>query len=462
MKDLNLISAFYSEPWAITESKLRALETVLLRHASGESPTDTDLEAIARSRASQTAKTGYQGMAVPDGTAMIPLHGTIVNRPGPFAEFSGATSPQDFAAAVRAAADDDKVKRIVLDVDSPGGTIAGTETAAQAVAYARSKKETVAVSEGLMASAAYWISSQASKIVTGRTGTLGSIGVMMAARDSSHREAMQGIRTTLYKSGRYKGAGTPGVPLDGDAHEYFQSTIDSFFSEFVSAVASGRGLSEDYLRNEVADGRTFIGAEAVRLGLADEIGSLASVLGAEPTTGSTGSASKTNNKPTAMQHELNTELNDEVVAQVDVATGAQAGEGSDVGEPDLTANQDLIDLEAIVAENQRLASDLEGAHAHIAELEAALGAFQDQAVVAFVDGEVLGRGKALPASREALMAHAKRDFAGFKALFACIEANTAVHMDPISGIGPKDASPAANKAVEKYIQARNEAAQRTR
>jgi hypothetical protein len=283
----------------------------------------------------------------------------------------------------------------------------------------------------------------------------------MAARDSSHREAMQGIRTTLYKSGRYKGAGTPGVPLDGDAHEYFQSTIDSFFSEFVSAVAKGRGLKEEYLRAEVADGRTFIGEEAVRLGLADEIGSLASVLG----TSGGSSASKPNNKPTAMQ-------NPEIEAQVDLEE-IQAedmvaqGEGSDVDEPTVVANpepvkaeEDSAALQAAIEASTALVAELSAAYARIDTLEEALAAYREKEIVAFVDSEVLASGKALPVARESLLAHARSDFEGFKALFSVISANSSVHMDALPGLGPKATHPTGQKVVDEFIRRRNEAATR--
>jgi signal peptide peptidase SppA len=296
---MSLLNAFYGEPWAITEAKLSEIEEILLRHAGGERLSDDQIErAIAES--SHTPESSVPlGMEPSEnrmyltdggGTAYIPLHGSIVSRAGMFARMSGATSPQTFEARVRAAMGDEQVSRIVLDIDSPGGTVAGTMPAALAVREAAARKEVVAVSENMMASAAYWIGSQATRMIVGENARIGSIGVLIAHRDVTGAMEERGVRTTVIRMQQDKALGGPEEPLDDEAYAALQKIVSDHYAVFVKAVAGSRSIAEDVVQNDIGSA-TYIGADAVDLGLADEIGTLALVLSdeadPEPNTGLT-------------------------------------------------------------------------------------------------------------------------------------------------------------------------------
>jgi ClpP class serine protease len=127
-----------------------------------------------------------------------------------------------------------------------------------------------------IASAAYWIGSQATKLFVGPTSTVGSIGVYTVLVDSSRRASNEGVEVKVIKSGEMKGAGAPGTPITDAQVADTQRVIDDLNAHFVAAVARGRGMRMKHERNAdgkpiPADGRVFIGQQAVDMGLADDV-----------------------------------------------------------------------------------------------------------------------------------------------------------------------------------------------
>ncbi|MFC4428038.1 S49 family peptidase [Deinococcus navajonensis] len=212
--------------------------------------------------------------------ALLRLHGPIMSRAGSNMTMSGASDPQQFAARVRAAADDPDIGRIVISIDSPGGTVSGTRTAADAVAYARARKEVVAVADDMAASAAYWIGAQATTFVADPGATVGSIGVVMAIKDTSGKNANEGVQTHVLRSGPQKALGQPGEVITDDTLAHYREQLMVFHEQFVEAVAEGRGMAVEQART-LATGRTWIGSQAVDVGLADHVGTLQQAINGE-------------------------------------------------------------------------------------------------------------------------------------------------------------------------------------
>jgi signal peptide peptidase SppA len=189
----------------------------------------------------------------------------------------GGTSTVRTRQLLRAAAKDDDVKVILLHIDSPGGQVSGTAELADDVREAGIKKPVVAFIDDLGASAAYWVASQAGHIMVNKMGSVGSIGVFSAVQDSSQMAAAAGVKVHLITTGKYKGAGQPGVHISDAQLAEWQKQVDSIYDEFKSAVATGRALSDDAV-SELADGRIFRAEEAKTLGLIDAVGSLDDLL----------------------------------------------------------------------------------------------------------------------------------------------------------------------------------------
>lgn len=181
----------------------------------------------------------------------------------------GGTSTEWLAADLRDMAANPQVAAIVLDMDSPGGSVFGVDELASEIRELRRQKPIVAVANSVMGSAAYWIGSAASEIVVPPTGQVGSIGVFAAHVDRSIANEQAGIKVTLIKAGKYKAEGDPNSPLSAEAQTYAQSMVDTYYDAFIGAVADGRGVSRDAIRNGYGQGREVIGRTAERAGLAD-------------------------------------------------------------------------------------------------------------------------------------------------------------------------------------------------
>jgi len=191
---------------------------------------------------------------------------------------SGATSYSSIAEQAYALADDPDITHVILDVESPGGTVNGVDAAAEALRYLASKKPTTAVVNDMAASGAQWLIAQPGiKIVVSKTSTVGSIGVKYAHVDNSEAYNKAGYKVTVITAGEDKALGDPSVPLDEKAQKKIKSRLDLVHQQFISSVAAGRGMSVEELK-PLATGDVFNGEQAVKNGLADEIGTIHSVI----------------------------------------------------------------------------------------------------------------------------------------------------------------------------------------
>jgi signal peptide peptidase SppA len=170
---------------------------------------------------------------------------------------------------INALAADTSVRAVTLCIDSPGGTVAGTGELAAAVARLAAIKPVTAVCEDLCASAAYYFASQATRIIATPNTVVGSIGVYTVLTDASKMFEKLGLEAVVIKSGKYKG-GTYGAKLTAEEIDEVQRIIDGHARNFAAAVARGRKLSPQKVA-EIADGRVFLGHEALAAGLVDEI-----------------------------------------------------------------------------------------------------------------------------------------------------------------------------------------------
>ena len=125
-----------------------------------------------------------------------------------------------------------------------------------------------------MASAAYWIGSQAHEVVMIRSGDVGSIGVYSLHEDWSGHLEQEGIKITTLKFGDRKIEGAPWEPLDDEARAHFQGQVNQIGREFQAAVARGRGVDVAQVRREFGDGRVFGAKEAMKRGLVDRVATL--------------------------------------------------------------------------------------------------------------------------------------------------------------------------------------------
>jgi signal peptide peptidase SppA len=264
-----------NSPWAIVPNRLEEIQAIYAARVRGD---ELDIPAI-EARIGRPLANESEPYEVRNGTALIPLRGVLGQRMNLMANMSGGTSTELFARDVRAAAADPAVKSILILADTPGGTVAGTQAAAAAVRAVRGVKPIATLIQGMMASAGAWIGTAADLVVLDSgTSQAGSIGVVATHVDVSQREQAMGIKTTEIVAGKFKRAASQYGPLTETGQAVIQDQVDYLYSQFVEDIAANRGTSQADVLERMADGRMFIGQQAVDAGLADRIASMEEII----------------------------------------------------------------------------------------------------------------------------------------------------------------------------------------
>jgi signal peptide peptidase SppA len=200
-------------------------------------------------------------------TAIVPVHGTLINRFN--SSWGFVTGYQYIEGALATAMDDATVSRVVMDVDSYGGEAAGAFELSDTIHQMRGKKPLMALVNTAAYSAAYAVASAADSIVATPSGGAGSIGVVTMHVDYSKALKEAGITVTHIYAGKHKVDGSPYRPLTEEVRDSIQARIDKTYGVFVQNVARNRGLAEKAVRDTEA--RTYDAGDAMKLGLIDAV-----------------------------------------------------------------------------------------------------------------------------------------------------------------------------------------------
>jgi len=273
MKGELLMAEFLATPWALMPERLNALTAVLGRWNRGQPAGDDVLTQVMADREARQVKRQMAQSAGGAGIAVLPLYGIVTQRANMVDDVSGPgmTSTQMFGAALRQALADDSVGQILIDIDSPGGSVYGVAELADQIQSARASKPVVAIANSLAASAAYWIGCAAGEFYVTPGGEVGSIGVWQAHFDYSQAIAAEGVTPTLISAGKYKVEGNPYEPLNDEARGFMQSRVDDYYGAFTKAVAKGRGLPVANVREGLGQGRVLGADTAVGQKMVDGI-----------------------------------------------------------------------------------------------------------------------------------------------------------------------------------------------
>jgi signal peptide peptidase SppA len=260
-----LLQALAQTPWAMLPEKLAEIVEVVRLRVAGVTLTP---EAVQERLGAARRPPAAEG---PPGIQVLPLYGVMAQRMNLFMAISGGTSTTMFAAAFRQAVQDARVGAIVLDVDSPGGSVFGVQELADVVYEARGKKRVVAVANSMAASASYWVASQADELVVTPGGEVGSIGVFAVHEDISKMAEMEGVKVSYISAGKYKVEGNPFEPLGDEARGYIQRRVDDYYDLFVRSVARGRNVLQREVREGFGQGRMVGASRAVATQMADRV-----------------------------------------------------------------------------------------------------------------------------------------------------------------------------------------------
>jgi signal peptide peptidase SppA len=266
---MDLSGAIRNRPWAIEPRHFNTLVEMMRTSAlTRRAPA----AALPRGPASQTTwETSGSRIAV------LPLQGMLSQRNDPM-DFAGDTSLEAFGAVFNQLLKDSSVSSIVLEVDSPGGSVYGVDELAAQIFAARGQKRIVAIANSLAASAAYWIATAAGELSCTPSGEVGSIGIVAVHEDWSRAEDAAGVDVTTISSGKYKTEGNEHAPLDDMARAALQGRVSAYHRMFVKAVARNRGVSFADVHDGFGEGRTVGAADALKMGMVDRVETVDQVL----------------------------------------------------------------------------------------------------------------------------------------------------------------------------------------
>jgi signal peptide peptidase SppA len=258
-----LVAEYLATPWALMPERLSAVTAVIARWSGDTRASDEVMHSVAADRNARDARRQSSVSNSGGGIAVLPLYGIVTQRGNMVDDVSGpgTASTQQFSNILRAALQDETVSQILIDIDSPGGSVYGVAELADEIVSARAQKPVVAIANSLAASAAYWIGCSASEFYVTPGGEVGSIGVWQAHQDYSKAMDEAGVKTTLISAGKFKVEGNPYAPLDEEAQGFMQSRVDDYYAAFTKAVAKGRGVPISQVRDGMGQGRV-LGADA--------------------------------------------------------------------------------------------------------------------------------------------------------------------------------------------------------
>jgi signal peptide peptidase SppA len=259
----HLATRVFDTPLLIAPQKLEIILGVLAPRLGLEIPTPTAAVATATQQ-----RKPYE--VTPDGIAIIPIEGTLVHKSYGLDAVSGLRSYVDLQQEIEDAATDPAIKGILLDIDSPGGEVAGVFDLADTIYAARSAKPVFAVANSDAFSAAYLLASSAQQLYAGRTSGVGSIGVIVTHLDVSASDEKLGYKYTIIHAGARKADFNPHTPLSEEARAVIEAEVDRTYSMLISAVARNRAVPESTIRE--TESRLYFGSDAVTALLADRMG----------------------------------------------------------------------------------------------------------------------------------------------------------------------------------------------
>jgi capsid assembly protease len=245
--------------WAILPERLAAM-----LDASGHIRADAYDAAIE-------AATARQARRNTGSIARIPIYGAIESKASFFTLLFGGSAVDLIRAQLTASLEDPNTSAILLDIDSPGGSVYGVPELARSIRAARGQKPILAMANAEAASAAYYLGSQADEFSVTPSGQVGSIGVIYLHTDLTGMAEAQGVKFTIFRSQERKADTNPYEALTEEAAADIQSKVDAYDRMFVQDVAKGRGVSVEKVRADYGQGRMMLAQDALKAGLVDRI-----------------------------------------------------------------------------------------------------------------------------------------------------------------------------------------------
>lgn len=254
------LASLLNEPWLIDESWLATLVQSFL---GAGAPTDPKMLEVFKSERVM----GTRSAKIRGSKAVVPIHGPIFSRPNILTEWFGIGMVLgSLTSDIQKLLENPNVETILLDIDSPGGTVTGINEAVNFIKSASAEKPITAYVGGVGASAAYWLASAADEIVLDATSRVGSIGVVAAYPTKSGDADYIEIVNTASPNKR------PDVSTK-EGKKVITDELDDIADVFISTIAENRGVSEKTVKSDFGKGGVLVGQKAIAAGMADRLGS---------------------------------------------------------------------------------------------------------------------------------------------------------------------------------------------
>mgnify|MGYP001809795440 CR=1 FL=1 len=256
------INTLFHQAWALPPEVLDQLHAIYQRHAVDSA---VDLAEIEATLGRPLANEQLSYSVMPGGVALLTVNGVMAPKMNMLMQVSGGVSTQQLTGMLDRIAADPGAKSALIVWDSPGGSVLGVPAARNAMRRLAAAKPTASLVQGTMASAAYWVGSAARAIyLEGGTDLVGSLGVVKRLSwDPASPTSRDLVR------GKYKRLSVNGDPPTAEVLAHHEGQLDYLYTLLVDDVAQHRGASVERVLAEMADGRTFVGRQAVTAGLAD-------------------------------------------------------------------------------------------------------------------------------------------------------------------------------------------------
>lgn len=265
----HVVQAVYGTPWFILPDTLRTIAQIVQLHVDGGRLTSEEVRA--RLEVAAAANGPRRGGQVVSSVGVIPIYGTIMPRATMMSEYSGGATVQGITRAFRELLEDESVGSILFDVDSPGGYVDGIEELATEIRNARGRKPMSAIADYTMASAAYYIGSQADEVIASPSALVGSIGCVLVHTEYSKMDEQLGITSTVIRRPPAKADANQVEPLSEAARASLDERVDDYYGQFVDAVGKGRGVTAAQVKAGYGEGRVLTAARAKSAGLVDRV-----------------------------------------------------------------------------------------------------------------------------------------------------------------------------------------------
>jgi len=268
MKTTQILNLINGTIWAIQPDKMDQIMGVINLRIQGLHASQATIDEVTAAARQDASLRRNQMVAV------LPIVGTLTQRASLMSDMSGLMSTEAIAGAFDSLIADDAISAIVLDMDTPGGSVHGVQELSDKIYAARGTKPIIAVANSYMASAGYYIGSAADEVVVTLGGQVGSIGTMGVHADYSEANEKAGVGYEYVTYGEHKAEANADSPLSDEARAELQRQVDTYGHQFEADVARNRGVSVQAVQGGFGQGRMFIADDAVAAGLADRVDTL--------------------------------------------------------------------------------------------------------------------------------------------------------------------------------------------